>query len=145
MICLCRHKGFWVSQTGTSWCFSHPYFCWNTWKQAGYSSLVRLLLPNILNYVTGWGVHWLLHKNRFFCHILSWIGLLLFCLCSCDTWGGEGDVKSISLSLRADELTFLTLNPKEINSITFESLKCLEKLQKKLNIKLLIHVGQSIP
>ena len=42
-------------------------------------------------------------------------------------------------------IAFLTLNPKEITSITFESLKCLEKLQKKLNIKLLIHVGQSIP
>ena len=48
------------------------------------------------------------------------------------------------MSLRADELKFLTLNPKEINSITFESLKCLEKLQKKLNIKLLVLMGQSI-
>lgn len=129
--------------------FSHPYFCWNTYKQAGYSCLGRILLPNMLNYVTGWGVHCLLHKNQFFCHLSGWIGLLLFCLCVCDTWGGEGGVKSIacttfslSLSFRTDELKFLTLNTKEISSIIFKSLKCLENYPQIID--LLIHMSQAI-
>ena len=39
-------------------------------------------------------------------------------------------VFSFSLSFRVDELKFLTLNPKEINSIIFKSLKFLENFPK---------------
>lgn len=108
-----------------SWSFFHSYLCWKDYDEARYSSLMRPRLPNVLNYVTGWGVHCLLHKNRFCSHLSSRVELLLFYLCACDIWGGEGAAQSItyiaysfSLGVRADEREFiLNTTPRKSTAI----------------------------
>lgn len=150
--CLFRHgplkscsEGFEYVELMSLEVCSHPYFCGNTYKQAGSSSLVRHLLPNTLNYATGWGVRCLLHKNRFFCHLSTWPGLPLCCLCAGDTWGGEPVFKAwlkwLSVLVWASGLRSLTLHTKEISSVISRSLKCVESCPKWMKYQLVGSYG----